>query len=476
MRTSGSATIDVSSGSGTTVETDELFLVAATLSSLASDARDWSHQAAMARCVTQWSVDAAPFGYAEPDLTRSSAVLQDTADSAEGLGRMLEEAATSYADGEQRNAEVSSLLAALAGFCAGGIVRHLALGALPLLPTAAAAALVARHPEFGRLAAITGQPLAAAVAEHPELINSPAFVSLVRALVSSSDDFALGVAGVDPSLARFLGDEGMGIVGLSSMAGALLLLAGRNAYTATPVTVTSSAPVAVAAPSSLGDAASRIPASGPGRPQVRIETFDRQAGRRSYAVYIAGTSEFSTGGIEPFDMASNLAGIAGNDGAAYTATLDAMDDAGIQPGDSVTLVGHSQGGLVAARVAASGLYDTDALVTFGSPTGQIPIPDGVAHVAVEHTEDITPALGGEAIGGADGRERIVVRRGVYDGVPPPPGSFGGAHDLARYEETATLIDRSDDPRLDPMKRALAGLGAASADGMATLYRAERDRG
>ena len=474
--TAGYDTIDVSNGSSTTVETDELFFAAATLSALAADARDWAHQAAMARCVTQWSVDAAPFGYAEPDLTRSSAALQSTAGEAEGLGRMLEEAASSYAAGEQRNADVSSLLAALASFCAGGFVRHLALGALPLLPTAAVAALVAQHSEIRRLAAIAGEPLLAALTEHPELIDSPAFVSLVRALVSNADDFALGVAGVDPPIARFLGDEGAGIVGLSGMAGAVLILAGRNAYTATPVTLSRSEPVPVAAPVSVADAASRIPASGPGRPQVRIETFGQQAGGPSYAVYVAGTSEFSTGGIEPFDMASNLAGIAGNDGAAYTATLDAMDAAGIQPGDPVTLVGHSQGGLVAARIAASGAYDTQALVTFGAPTGQIPIPGDVAHVAVEHTDDLTPALGGEAIGGAEGRERVVVSRGVYDDVSPPVGPPGSAHYLARYAETAELIDRSDDPRLDPMKDALGALGAAPAGGTATLYRAARDRG
>ena len=48
--------------------------------------------------------------------------------------------------------------------------------------------------------------------------------------------------------------------------------------------------------------------------------------------------------------------------------------------------------------------------------------------------------------------------------------------MERYTETAALVDRSDDPRLDGMKDALAGLGTGSGVGTATLYRADRDRG
>lgn len=470
-------TIDVSSGSTTTVETDDLFLAAATLTTLAADARDWSQQAAMARCITQWSGDAAPFGFAESDLTRSSAVLQDTADGAERLGLLLEEAATAYADGEARNADVSTLITALGALVAGSFARHLILGALPLAPTAAVALLVRQRPEVRRLAALVGQPLLAALADRSDLLARPAFVDLVRGLVASADDVAAGLAGVDPPLAHLLGDEGAGVVGLEAMAGALLILAGRNAYMATPIRLARGEPVSVPAPVTLADAASRIPPSTPGHPQIRIERFSAPTGEASWAVYLAGTSDLAAGGDEPFDMASNLAGIAGNDAASYRATLDAMEEAGIGASDKVTLVGHSQGGLVAARIAASGAYATEALVTFGSPTGQIPIPDGVAHVAVEHAEDITPALGGAPIGGEDGRDRIVVSRGLYDDAAgPPDGALIGAHHMDRYTETAALVDRSDDPRLDRMKDALAGLGSGSAAGTATLYRADRNRG
>lgn len=467
--------IDVSQGSSLSVETDELFLHAATLAVFAADARDWAQEAAIARCVTEWSADAAPFGFAEPGLARAGVRLQDAAALAETLSRKLEHAADEYAEGERRRSDVRGLLGSLGGLLVGGVVRNLVLGALA--PTAAVALLLTTYPEARRLAAVAGQPLVAALADRSELLVDPAFVSLVRTLISSADDIALGAVGAPPAIAHILGGEGTGIVGLSSMAGALLLLAGRHAYTTTSMTLSRSAPLPVGPPASLADAAARIPASGAGKPQVRIERYADQPGRPSYAVYIAGTSDFSTGGSEPFDMASNLAGIAGSDSAAQQATVEAMNDAGIRHGDAVTFLGHSQGGLVAARIAASGVYSTEGLITFGSPSGQIPVPATVAHVAVEHAEDITPALGGGPVDGAAGRDRIVVTRGLFGETGPPPGATpGDAHHMVRYAETAALIDASPDPRLTPMREVLAGLGAAGSGGTAVSYRAERDRG
>jgi hypothetical protein len=467
--------IEISNGSTISVNTDDLFRVAASLSALAGEARDWSHEAAIARCVTEWSADAAPFGFAESELTRAAAILQEAAADTETLSFGVGRAAAEYAEADQRSRDASRLLAAVVGFLSGGLLRNLILGTLPVAPTIGVALLVAQHPELRRLVALAGQPLTNALAEHTHLLVSPAFVDLVRALVSSADDVAMGAAGVSPVVAHLLGDEGAGVVGLSSMAGALLLLSGRNAYTPTPLNVTRTPRTPASAPATLADAAARIPQSGVGSSQIRVERYADRNEQASYAVYLAGTSDFSTGGDEPFDMASNLAGIAGSDTAAQQATVEAMNDAGIRPGDRVSFFGHSQGGLVAARITASEVYSTQALVTFGSPTGQIAIPDQVAHVAVEHAEDITPALGGEPLGGAAGRDRIVVTRGLFDESGPPPGtSLGSAHRMVRYAETAALVDGSTDPRLDRMREALAGLDGSGL-GTGATYRAKRDR-
>ena len=62
---------------------------------------------------------------------------------------------------------------------------------------------------------------------------------------------------------------------------------------------------------------------------------------------------------EPWDLTSNVTGVAGLDAGSLRATELAMHDAGIRPDDEVQFVGFSQGGLVAARLAASGEWNAD---------------------------------------------------------------------------------------------------------------------
>ena len=87
---------------------------------------------------------------------------------------------------------------------------------------------------------------------------------------------------------------------------------------------------------------------------------------------------------------------------SYRAVVQAMREAGIRPGEPVIEVGHSQGGLIAAQVAASGEFNSVATVTFGAPSGEVPVPDGVDTVAVEHSDDIVPGMGGTSTQGSGG--------------------------------------------------------------------------
>lgn len=469
-----SDTLTVSTGGLTSVSTEELYEFAAMLGSLAGDARDWADAAAIARCLTEWSADTAPYGFAEPALSRVSRVAGEIADSAERLGAVVQRAADAYADGEARSRDRVGALQAFAGFVFGAYLRNVVIGALPALPGIALTALLLQQPPMRRAVAVLGGGLAAELAEHPDLLANPAFVRAVRGVVSAADDIMMGFSGVSLPTARFLGDEGIGIVGLETVASAAILLGGKHAFTPTPVrTRTFGTSTPVRPPVSLADAASRIPPSGIGRPQVRVERYSTPSGGRSYAVYIAGTTDFGAHSDEPFDMASNLAALADSDAGSYTATLDALEQAGAKPGDSINLFGHSQGGLVAARVAASGAFDTQSLVTFGAPSGQVPIPDSVTQIAVEHAEDLVPALGGAPVDGAEGRDRIVVSRAVFDDSPPAAGESGSAHYMSEYARTAALIDGSTDPRLSGLSDALAGIGTGV--GAAQVYRAERVR-
>src|SRR5690606_7538685 len=69
------------------------------------------------------------------------------------------------------------------------------------------------------------EQLAAWLLDQNEALTNPLTVLLVRLGVMGADDFAAGVAAVNPTLMHILGDEGLGLLGLTSAAGAAVLLA-----------------------------------------------------------------------------------------------------------------------------------------------------------------------------------------------------------------------------------------------------------
>ena len=234
-----------------------------------------------------------------------------------------------------------------------------------------------------------------------------------------------------------------------------------------PVHVMPTVPAAATSPSSLADAASRIPSGSAA--QVRVERYTMADGTRQFAVYVAGTR---SGGVsEPFDNRSNLELYTGRRSASYDSVTAALDDAGVRDGDVVHAFGHSQGAMVLERLALEGDYDTRTLVSFGSPV-QADLGADTLGVSVRHTDDPVSALqsGGHATGvGAPGS--FVVERladpaaGLHDLRLP-------AHGLTAYTETAALIDASSDPRATAIRDVFASLGEARW-GEAAEYVAER---
>jgi pimeloyl-ACP methyl ester carboxylesterase len=223
----------------------------------------------------------------------------------------------------------------------------------------------------------------------------------------------------------------------------------------------------VSPPTGIGELVGRIPT---GDEQIRIERYPGTDGDR-WIVLIDGTRSGSLGTEgEPWDMASNLQGIAGVPSASTEAVLEAMRRAGIDAQDPVLLVGYSQGGLIAARVAEQ-RGTAAGLVTVGSPIAGLPLPRDIPVLAIEHTEDPVPALGGVAgAGTAASLSTVTVRRTLYADAPPSDDRLVPAHQFARYRETAELVDASEDSRLAPIRAVLAEF---AADGTAQGYRAER---
>lgn len=77
---------------------------------------------------------------------------------------------------------------------------------------------------------------------------------------------------------------------------------------------------------------------------------------------------------------------------------ETMKQAGIQPDDPVEIVGHSQGGIIAAAAATDfqDKYDIQHIATLGSPIANFEIPEKTRVTAIEMDDEGIAALDGEA--------------------------------------------------------------------------------
>ncbi|GAB3153583.1 hypothetical protein GCM10027058_22470 [Microbacterium neimengense] len=112
------------------------------------------------------------------------------------------------------------------------------------------------------------------------------------------------------------------------------------------------------------------------------------------------------------------------------AVLEAMQDAGISPGDDVVLTGFSQGGIMAANLASDPTfpYNTIGVVTNGSPVDTFNVPSNIPVYAFQHFDDAVPMLDGNAFDPTPSN--------VHRVVLPPQGTWApnpiAAHDNDAY--------------------------------------------
>jgi pimeloyl-ACP methyl ester carboxylesterase len=136
----------------------------------------------------------------------------------------------------------------------------------------------------------------------------------------------------------------------------------------------------------------------------------------------------------------------------------------------VIVVGHSQGGLVAAQLAASGDYRISDVITVGAPLHQVELPKEVKLVAVEHAEDVIPSLSGVAVP-AVAATHVTVTRSLYSTAQAPRGELLPAHNLSRYVETGAAMDRSGDNKLMTEQKRIAE--RTQGEATVTMWRADR---
>ena len=303
--------------------------------------------------------------------------------------------------------------------------------------------------------------------------SDPVLLRALALLLASMDDGVRGALLIEAP-EDLLGNDPAGPIGIEQVGALLAALLLHPA--GAPLSVAPTTRGDVRGPQRLSELADRIPDGHEPAGQVRIERYDGAQGPH-WIVYIGGTVTFARdSGDEPFDLASDVLGVAHRTTDSERAVLQAMDDAGIGAEEPVLLVGHSQGALNAVRVAEDGGYRVGGVVQLGGPTGQITLPDDVPVLAVEHDEDLVTVLGGTAASGAAGLHRLVVRRSLPDGgfgVPTSPATAAfPAHDLGAYRRTLVQAEAADDARVAAFTRRIGAFLDAD-HGVSTRWRARR---
>lgn len=460
----------------TAVVTDELLEHAAQLGGLSGRAEGWvSRLHMLAR-------DNADEWVAEPastaQLLEAQRHAQQLSEESERLRAALAGAAEAYGHAERTIARLWGVGAQIGAWLTGAV---LPVATFLAVPAAAAAALAATR--LGALFGLPPQKIAGMVSEwvqsNPSLLNSPAFVNAVRALASNSDEFAMGMAGIPLAVTVGLGSHlkaEQSAVAITTIGALVGIASGTRSLQETAQRVTpASTAKPVTPPQGVAGLAHRVMSPAAGDPQIRIERYGSDEAPK-WVAYISGTVDFTmTPGRESFDSTSNLHAAADGVAASERAVREALSAAGAAPSDELLLVGHSQGGLIAARLAESHDLNVTAFMSMGGPLGSVSTGE-VPGLSIEHSDDLVPAVAGA---GEEQTGLITVSRTVLDNWDAAAAASGAkpaepfaAHALTHYRETAVLVGSSPNERLSDFNQTVNDF-VGSDEGTRTQWRSER---
>lgn len=483
--------LQVSGSGATSVATDELFANAQQLRRLAREAASIRVRlVTLDALVSLRSLEAAgaPTG-SESDIDKARLLLAAVEAQARALEFALGTAADGYGFVERFAGNlIGRFTGELAGLI-GSLLPRLALSTVGgVASIAAAGGLVAGSAAGGGLgraiATVSNAPRAARAPsdapkappfsrEHNEVLTNPVTASLVRLATQATGDAAIGAMALPDPVTELLHSPLAGGVGVALAARSIMGAASSvGLLDETPVRlVSTSQTTGSSSPVGYAQRLARVPDTDrTNGAQVVIERYEMPGSPDRFEVYVAGTVTFSpVADSEPFDMTSNLANAAGDDGGSLAAVTQAMSAAGIDENSPVQLTGYSQGGGTVARLAATGDYNVQGLTTFGGPTGQIPIPSGYPAVIVEHADDIVPALGGQQLN----QHAVLVERDVFAGRDIPTDHAVPAHHYQYYADTARLMDEAQSDQLTGAIASLDGFTAGARSITSTAYRFER---
>lgn len=152
----------------------------------------------------------------------------------------------------------------------------------------------------------------------------------------------------------------------------------------------------------------------------------------SYVVHIPGTEVWDPQrGSNPYDLTSNITLMSQAQQAAIAAEVSRIVEGLDGP---VMLVGHSQGGIIAAAVATNPQVSDQiqGVMTMGSPVATFDIPDHIATLSIENAHDAVPMLDGQPNPDQPNWTTI-----TYDDTST---NIADAHSQQQYVDAAAAID------------------------------------
>lgn len=177
---------------------------------------------------------------------------------------------------------------------------------------------------------------------------------------------------------------------------------------------------------------------------IAIQQILHEDGSVTWAVFIRGTDDLTIGSNSPFSAENNLVLAQGERSTGMDLVESAMQQAGIPVGAAVGLYGHSQGGTVAASLAADSTfrrrYDVRNVATFGSPVAAITPDQPVPILSVENEDEVISSLAAAAP--PDSPDRVTITADLPGG-PDLPGMPGpdraqSAHSLTTHGQVLDL--------------------------------------
>ncbi len=212
---------------------------------------------------------------------------------------------------------------------------------------------------------------------------------------------------------------------------------------------------------------------------LEVRRVDHADGARSWVLFLPSTQAMVPGGRNPVDNLTNVETYGGMVSDVEIGAAEALRLSGVRPGEAVAVVGFSQGGLVAMRLAADPLvrlrYAITTVVTAGSPVGHLPTPAGTEVLHLEHLED--PFVGLDGTSNPAEEARTTVSRSLATGttgvtrleVPP-----SDSHSITEYTRTARLALEAGERSVAHVADRLADVSGGPGDRVtATRFTLER---